>query len=77
MPTSVTSKGQVTVPVEVRRQLGLKTGDLLEFREERGRYYIAPVEHRIEAAFGRVQIAHAVSDADIDAAITASATRGQ
>lgn len=28
---TMTSKGQVTVPVEVRRQLGLKTGDRLLF----------------------------------------------
>jgi antitoxin PrlF len=29
----ITSKGQVTVPVEVRRKLGLKRGDRVEFRE--------------------------------------------
>ncbi len=29
----MTSKGQVTVPVEVRRKLGLKRGDKVEFRE--------------------------------------------
>jgi antitoxin PrlF len=28
---SVTSKGQVTVPKEIRRRLGLKQGDRLEF----------------------------------------------
>jgi AbrB family looped-hinge helix DNA binding protein len=29
--TVVTTKGQVTIPVEVRRDLGLNTGDRLEF----------------------------------------------
>jgi AbrB family looped-hinge helix DNA binding protein len=29
---TLTSKGQVTIPVEVRRKLGLKTGDRIEFR---------------------------------------------
>ena len=32
----ITSKGQVTVPVEVRRKLGLKQGDRVEFRERAG-----------------------------------------
>lgn len=33
MPNAtLTSKGQVTIPVEVREKLGLKTGDRLEFR---------------------------------------------
>lgn len=29
----VTSKGQVTVPVQIRRKLGLRRGDKIEFRE--------------------------------------------
>jgi AbrB family looped-hinge helix DNA binding protein len=29
----ITSKGQVTVPVEIRRKLGLRRGDKVEFRE--------------------------------------------
>jgi len=33
MPLStLTAKGQVTIPYEIRRQMGLKTGDRLEFR---------------------------------------------
>jgi len=32
----ITSKGQVTVPVEVRRKLGLRRGDSVEFREVGG-----------------------------------------
>jgi antitoxin PrlF len=29
----VTSKGQITVPVEVRKSLGIKPGDLLRFEQ--------------------------------------------
>ena len=36
----VTSKGQVTIPVEIRRKLGLKNGDKVLFIEEEGRVYI-------------------------------------
>jgi antitoxin PrlF len=36
----VTSKGQVTVPQEIRERLGLKAGDRLEFLAENGRTII-------------------------------------
>ena len=28
----ITSKGQITLPAKLRRQLGLRTGDVVEFR---------------------------------------------
>ncbi len=34
--TRMTSKGQVTIPKEVRERLGLRPGDELEFLEEDG-----------------------------------------
>ena len=39
----VTSKGQITVPVEVRNDLGLKTGDKVEFSRdpETGNYALS------------------------------------
>lgn len=36
----ITSKGQITLPKEVRERLGLETGDELEFVEEGGRFLI-------------------------------------
>lgn len=36
----VTSKGQVTIPVEIRRKLGLKNGDKVLFLEDSGRIYM-------------------------------------
>lgn len=44
MPKStVTSKGQITIPKEVRERLGLKVGDKLVFRFDRkGRLVVEP-----------------------------------
>lgn len=36
----VTSKGQVTIPVEIRRKLGIKDGDKVLFMEDGGRVYM-------------------------------------
>ena len=36
----VTSKGQVTIPIEIRKKLGIKNGDKVLFIEESGRIYI-------------------------------------
>lgn len=44
MPTAtVTSKGQITIPVEVRKKLGLKAGDQINFFwDEEGKYSFEP-----------------------------------
>ena len=44
MPTStLTSKGQVTIPRRIRERLGLRVGDRLEFRiDESGKLLIEP-----------------------------------
>jgi AbrB family looped-hinge helix DNA binding protein len=44
MPPSstISSKGQVTVPIEVRHRLGLKQGDRVEFVFEDGKTVLRP-----------------------------------
>jgi AbrB family looped-hinge helix DNA binding protein len=44
MPPSstISSKGQITVPIEVRHRLGLKHGDRVEFVFEEGRTVLRP-----------------------------------
>jgi AbrB family looped-hinge helix DNA binding protein len=44
MPTAmVTFNGRITLPTHVRRQLGLKIGDSVDFVEiEKGRFAISP-----------------------------------
>ena len=36
----VTAKGQVTIPIEIRKKLGIKNGDKILFVEESGRIYM-------------------------------------
>jgi len=44
MPTAtLTSKGQITLPIEMRRKLGLKAGDQIQFFEDAaGQYTVVP-----------------------------------
>lgn len=40
---AVTSKGQITIPAEVRKKLGLKPGDRVRFIEgESGEFFLRP-----------------------------------
>lgn len=48
---TLTSKGQITVPREVRRRLGLQTGDKLLFEDEGEVVRIRPV--RKQSAFSK------------------------
>ena len=36
----ISSKGQITIPVDIRRKLGVKEGDKILFIEEAGRIYL-------------------------------------
>lgn len=40
--STISSKGQITVPIEVRRRLGVKAGDQVEFVFEEGRTVLRP-----------------------------------
>jgi len=43
MPSSrISSKGQVTIPQEVREELGLRTGDRVDFVRAEGRIVLQP-----------------------------------
>jgi antitoxin PrlF len=73
MPSAtITSKGQVTIPAVVREELGLGTGDKIEFflNEASGRYEVVPATSPIQALKGLVaKPAKAVSVEDMNAAI--------
>lgn len=53
--TSMTQRGQVTIPVEIRHKFGLKPGDKVMFTIEDGQVTVEPVKFSLEDAFASVQ----------------------
>ena len=50
---TLTSKGQITIPIEVRKRLRLKPGDRIEFTvEEDGTATMKPLARRTDEVFG-------------------------
>lgn len=67
MPTStLTSKGQITLPKAIRERLGLRTGDVLEFRfDERGQVVLRPAaESTVDRVSGVLH--HLAKDHPVD-----------
>ncbi len=50
--TTVTQRGQVTIPAEVRRLLGLKPKDKVVFKIRRGEVRLTPVAFTLSSAYG-------------------------
>lgn len=50
IPATITSKGQITIPVEVRKALGLQAGDRVMFRLADGHAVIRPEDDRGQEA---------------------------
>jgi AbrB family looped-hinge helix DNA binding protein len=54
LTTAVTSKGQVTIPVEVRRLLGLQRHDRVRFTVRDGEVFVERAHLSLEEAFAAV-----------------------
>lgn len=62
--TVVSEKGQVTIPKQLRDRLGIRPGQVLDFREERGRL-VATKAHADDAAtrvFGILELDGSTDD---------------
>lgn len=72
----VTSKGQVTIPVEVRRRLGIEPGTRIDFVwHEAGRYELSVVSSSIRDLKGTVpSVGRAVTVEEMNEAIATAAT---
>lgn len=66
----LTSKGQITIPIEIRRKLGIKAGSKVLFLEENGRIYLTNSSmealREAQAAFaGEVEQAGLTNEDDV------------
>ncbi|MBI4235820.1 MAG: AbrB/MazE/SpoVT family DNA-binding domain-containing protein [Chloroflexi bacterium] len=62
--TTITQRGQVTVPAEVRRVLGVKPRDRVAFRVEGDLVTLAAASFTLESAYGSVQPSQRPEDFD-------------
>ena len=67
---TLTSKGQVTIPADVRQRLGLTSGDRIEFVEIEGGFAIKPAIDDVRSLKGLLRKpAKPVSIEDMNASI--------
>jgi AbrB family looped-hinge helix DNA binding protein len=66
--TTLTTQGQVTIPISIRELLGLNPRDKVNFKEEKGRVYIEPAKDFLDLE-GSVQTDIKFSDSEADSAI--------
>ena len=62
--TTITQRGQVTIPAEVRRVLGVKHRDKVAFTIEDGEVRLAPAAFSLESAYGSVKPSRKPEDFD-------------
>ena len=75
LSSSVTTKGQVTIPMELREKLGIKPGDRVGFVDEGGKIVLQRQETAIEAVFGIVKPRKGATLEQMEGAIAAGRGR--
>ena len=71
MSTTVTSKGQVTIPKEIRRELGIRQGSRVQFTAKKGKAELRVVHRapaRTVSGFGMLRVRRRHLPADFDVA---------
>lgn len=73
--STVTSKGQITLPRDVRRALGLGVGDKVDFVEVEGGFKIVPLRKDVRRLKGKFagRVKRPVTIQEMDDAIAQSA----
>lgn len=73
--STLTTKGQVTIPLDYRKQFGLKAGDRVMFLQTPYGIIIKQATKDIRAAFGLIKAKHTVTLADMEKAIRENALK--
>ncbi len=66
---TVTSKGQLTIPVTIARKLGVKSGEKVNVIEENGRIIITPLRQLVKDLAGSINIPKQLKEKGIDEVI--------
>jgi antitoxin PrlF len=76
--STVTSKGQITLPRSVRHALGLNAGDKVDFVPVEGGFKLVPLRQDVRALKGRFagRVERAVTLEEMDEAIAGAASDG-
>jgi AbrB family looped-hinge helix DNA binding protein len=58
MKSTVSEKGQMTIPKTLRQRLGLRSGQVVDVREESGRLVVSKADPRdpVEAVYGILKL---------------------
>lgn len=73
--SSITIKGQVTIPACIRKKFGLQRGDKVVFKEEDNKIILQPIQDRVEAAFGIITPSKSATLEEMDEAVKKRAGR--
>ena len=65
----MTSKGQITIPADLRKALGLRPGQQVTFSRAENVLLITPLEEDITATFGLLKAAGGVFLVEMDEAV--------
>ena len=64
MKTTVSEKGQITIPKPLRLRLGLQKGEVLDVREDRGRLVMTKTPRRdaVDALYGILKLGRSTDE---------------
>ena len=67
--STITTKGQITIPARFRKALQLKQGDVVEFKMRNGELIVQPKENDVTKIFGIAKSNKTVSLDEMEKAI--------
>lgn len=73
LSSTITQKGQVTIPTELRKALGIEAGDRLSFSRKGIKIIVVKRKTKVEQSFGILKATTGVSISEMNKAIAKGA----